>query len=43
MDYAAQEQFRDVIDSYMDSREEYLSRLPIETRQRLEEEYPKWW
>ena len=43
LDYAQREQFGEVIEDYMDSREDYLASLPIEDRLRLEKLYPKWW
>jgi len=43
LDFAAREQFSEILDTYMDNREDYLSRLPIESRRKLEAKFPKWW
>ena len=43
LDYAAREQMGEIIEDYMDSRDDYLATLPVEERRRLEQLYPKWW
>ncbi len=43
MDYSTQEQMREIIEDYMESREGYLAAMPIDERMRLEALYPQWW
>ena len=37
------EQMGEIIEDYMDSREDYLASLPVEERRSLEQLNPKWW